>query len=224
MKVYHYTHPSKCREILRGESPGLNPVSFVGRLNDKELYGSFGLLEPRPDNWVNNTYFPDFWDVLKLHMGQILLEVDVYSKSNGVIVVDRGHMAKFNSSLHGLEITYAVPVRYAHDTLEQATEAYIRSGIPISEFLQKSGNPEYALPEVVITEPISSKRILVSQTQPLLEDELQTGGLQIGDEPLVDRPIEERTRNAGFYVRSIPELQGWFERYIPRMESEPAPK
>ena len=53
----------------------------------------------------------------------------------------------------------------------------------------------------------------MSRTQPLLEEELRTDGPQIGDEPQEDRPIEERIKNAGFYLRSIPELQCWFDKY-----------
>lgn len=224
MKLYHYTHPRKCVEILRGESSGLNPISVVSSLEGNELYGSFALLEPQPDNWVNNKYFPDFWDRLKSHMGQILLEIGINPSEDGVIIVDRGHMVKFNSSLPGGSVTSNVPQQFDHDTLEKAMEAYVQSGIPILNYLEKSGDSPYVLPEAVITRPISSKRIYVSQTQPLLEDELQTGGLQIGDELPEDRPIEDRIRNAGFYLKSIPELQGWFEGYRKKMESEPAPK
>ena len=224
MKLYHYTHPRKCVEILKGEPPGLNPISVVSSVEGRELYGIFALLEPQPDNWVNNPYFPDFWNRLKSHIGQILLEVDVNPSSDGVIVVDRGHMVKFNSSLPGGSVTSNVPHQFNHDTLEQAMEAYVLSGIPILDYLEKSGDSPYVLPEAVITRPISSKRIHVSRTQPLLEEELQTGGLQIGDEPPEDRPIEDRIKNAGFYVRSIPELQGWFKGYKEKMESEPAPK
>jgi hypothetical protein len=224
MKLYHYTHPSKCLEILRGESPGLNPVSVVSSAEGRELYGSFALLEPQPDNWINNAYFPDFWNRLINHMGQILLEVDVNPSSDGVIVIDRGHMVKFNSSLPGGSVTSNVPQQFDHETLEQALDAYVQSGIPILDYLQKSGDSPYVLSEAAITRPIFSKRIHVSGTQPLLEDELRTGGLQIGDIPPEDRPIEDRIRSARGYVKSIPELQGWFEGYRERMKSEPAPK
>ncbi len=224
LQLYHYTHPRKCVEILRGESPGLSPISVINSLKGNELYGSFALLESLPDNWVNNTYFPDFWDRLKSHMGQILLEVDVNPKSDGVNVVDRGHMVKFNSSLPRGNITSNVPQQFDHNTLEQAMEAYVQSGIPILGYLEKSGDFLYVLPEAVITKPISSKRILVSQTQPLLEEELRTGGIQIGDKLPEDRLMEDRIRNAGFYVKRIPELQGWFAKYKERMISLPALK
>ena len=224
MKLYHYSHPKKCVEILRGKSQGLNPISVCGSVNGNELYGSFALLEPQPDNWVNNAYFPDFWGMLKIHMGQILLEVDTNPISDGVLVVDRGHMVKFNSSLPGVNVTSNVPLQFDHDTLEQAMVAYVQSGIPILDYLEKSGDSLYVLPEAVITKPVFSKRILVSKTQPLLEEELKTGGLQIGDEPPEDRPIEVRIRNAGFYVKEIPELQGWFDWYRERMKSELVPK
>lgn len=228
MELYHYTHPSKCVEILRGESPGLNPTSIVGSLNGNELYGSFALLEPQPDNWINNVYFPDFWSRLKSHMGQILLEVDVDPKSDGVIVVDRGHMVRFNSPLPGRSVTSNVPQQFDHNTIEQAMEAYVESGIPILDYLEMSEDFPYVLPEAIITKPIPSKRIHVSKTQPLLEEELRTGGLQISaigdDEPPEDRPIEDRIENAGFSVKGIPELQDWFVEYKERMESELAPK
>ena len=160
MKLYHYTHPRKCVEILRGKSPELNPVSFVGRLNDKELYGSFALLNPQPNDWVNNIYFPDFWNRLKLHMGQILLEVDVNPPSEKVIVVDRGHMVKFNSDLPGGNVISNVPQQFNHATLEQTMKAYIQSGIPILDYLKKSEGSLYILPEVIITIPISLKKIM----------------------------------------------------------------
>ena len=156
-------------------------------------------------------------------MGQILLEVEINPETDGVIMVDRGHMVKFNSSLPGGRITSNVPQQYDHNTLEQAMEAYVRSRIPLLDYLEKSRGSPYLLPEAVITKPISSKRILVSQTQPLLEEELQTGGLQIGDEPPEDKPIEDRIRNAGFYVNDIPELQGWFVKYKERMKSRASP-
>ena len=136
--------------------------------------------------------------------------------------MDRGHMVKFNSSLPGEHVPSNVPRQFNHNNIEQAMEAYVQGRIPILDYLEKSGDSPYVLPEAVITKPISSKRIHISQTQPLLEDELQTGGLQIGDEPQEDRPIEDRIRNAGSYVKKFPELQGWFKGYRKRMESEPA--
>ena len=218
MKLYHYTHPSKCIEILRGESPGLNPVSVISSLKGNELYGSFTLLESLPENWVNNAYFPDFWNKLKLHMGQILLEVDVNPKSDGAIIIDRGHMVKFNSSLPEGSFTLNVPQQFNHNTLEQAVEAYVQSGIPLLNYLERSKDFLHVLPEAIITKPVSSKRIIISRTQPLLEEELQDGGLQIGDEPPKDILIEDRIKIARAYVKKIPELQDWFLEYKERME------
>lgn len=220
MKLYHYTHPSKCVEVLHGESQELSLNSLVGRLKCNEIYGAFTLLEPQPDNWINNSDFPDFWSRLKSHMGQILLEININPESDKVIVLDRGHLVKFNSSLPGGSISSNVPQQYAHETREKAEEAYVGSRVLLMKYLQESETFQYALPEAVITKPVPSKRIVVSQTQPLLEEELLTDGVTIGDEPPKEQPIEERIRIAGYYVRRIPELDSWFVEYKERIKTE----
>src|SRR4051812_37096654 len=82
MKIYHYASVHDWRGIregswLSGNEPGLAAGLRVCQNNfeDEGARDSavFGLLEPEPSSWVNNTEFPLAWRELMRNVGRVLL-------------------------------------------------------------------------------------------------------------------------------------------------------
>lgn len=107
IKVYHYTAFNKLGSVLGdmvepGRQPGLELGTAIGRVsypaaNTRAVYC---LLEPTPENWVNNPNFPVTWRNLVRNIGIMgygkwLLEVNVDSHSNKVLVGDRAHLKEY---------------------------------------------------------------------------------------------------------------------------------
>lgn len=180
MKIYHYTSFSKIGGILGkwpGEVCGLEPRSSIGLpFSGLDLPKAvFGLLEPSPENWVNNPHFPVTWRKLIYnlqvmnHDGAVLLEVEVDGLNDKAFVAEEAHIEGY------LYVDKAnIPNEFLHESQREAEEAYLGSMISINEYVEKhrAEGWGYSLPEVVVLNPIPFGRIAVSSQQPLLEDDL----------------------------------------------------
>lgn len=181
VKVYHYTDFSKVGQILgkfqdTGESLGLEPRAYIGQTFGpaREKPASFAFLEPVPGTWINNKYFPLTWKTLVhdfgiLDNGKLLLEISINPQIDEVYVGDRSHL---EGVLYPDKTD--IPEKYLHKSLEEGEQKFMESLIPLGEYLerQKRGEDAYLLPEVVIFNSIPIERIRVSETQPLIEEDL----------------------------------------------------
>jgi hypothetical protein len=205
MKVYHYTHPQNCKKILK-DNDGMQPTSIIGN----NEYVTFALLNPLPKEWTENKYFKNAWPTLKLHVGQILLKLEIDQTSDNVYVIERAHMMNFNSIVNQ-NVHKNIPHQYRHETYQKALDDYIGSKIQLDTYLKE--NPHFELPEVIVHKTIPRDKISVSDTQPFLEENLITGGLVIGNMPPKKRSLSQRKISANHYLQSIPELLNWFKGY-----------
>jgi hypothetical protein len=76
MKVYHYTGVDDWERIKMGapqvnREPSLKVGRSLGKKDGQEVRAVFGLLEPQPDNWINNEEFNLTWDSLRVSLGGI---------------------------------------------------------------------------------------------------------------------------------------------------------
>lgn len=182
IKVYHYTDFSKVGQILgkiqnTKQVSGLEPRRYIGQVFGpaRERRTTFAFLEPVPNNWVNNEYFPLTWktlvhDLSILDNGKLLLEISTDPQKDEVFVADRSHMegVRYSDKTN-------IPEKYRHKSLEEGEQQFMESAIPLKEYLkrQKRGEILYSLPEVVIFNSIPSDRIVVSESQPLIEEDLK---------------------------------------------------
>lgn len=180
MKVYHYTSFSKIGGILgkhRSRDTGLQPRRKVGMDLPSPDYprAVFALLEPTPNNWVENKDFPDTWNVLVhdlqlMNEGAVLLEIDIDEKDQA-FVGERAHLEGFLT-----EDKTSISDKFAHQDSRVAEGEFIKSQIPLRDYVEKvrAGKLQYSLPEVVIFNTVPPERISVSSQQPLLEQELRS--------------------------------------------------
>jgi hypothetical protein len=164
MKIYHYTSTLSLRQVLGrgGEPSGLVP---------RKQKAIFALLEPTPESWVHNPDFPTIWGKLISYLGPagiVLTEVEIDPLRDNVVVADRAHCEGI------LRPDQDIPSRYLYPSDEEAQEAFDRSKIHILDYLRlcERGELAYSLPEILITNPVASERVSVSNMQPLLEGQL----------------------------------------------------
>lgn len=160
--VYHYTDLGKIGSILGkasfGHPSGLEPITGA----------TYALLEPMPDTWVNNPYFPLIWESLTHHLGQdgkLLLEIDV--DPDEVAVADRGYMEAMR-----YKDKTGIPEQYLHASRDEAQKATVKNGVRLGEYLDRQDELGFSLPEVIIFQHVPLERIRVSAQQPLLEEDL----------------------------------------------------
>jgi len=204
MIVYHYTRLTDWRGIAEGSSksndlPGLAPNMFLANWDPecRKVRASFAFLNPLPPEWISNHEFPYIWATLKSNIGKLLLELTV--DEDRTFVVDWGHREGVLSPDKS-----TVPSRYCHDSEFAAEAAYVKSMIPLKDYLSGNVDSPYSLPEVVIPETIPLSRIAISQQQPLLE------------EMLGKVPEGSFRRYRLREIMDIPQLKGWYSGYLER--------
>lgn len=142
MKVFHYPNFDLWKQIKNGSvksrgKPGLGATICLGKVGFEawETCGTFGLLEPVPDSWRNNTHFFYVWDFLKNHVsgnGEALLLAIEVDKGLPVQVADWGHKEGFLT-----ENKIDIPERFRHASQRESERAYIESLVPLEEYLQR---------------------------------------------------------------------------------------
>ena len=206
MMLYHYSHLKDQIGIQEGSwkssgKPGLGATLRLGTTYPpaRDFSAVFCHLSPLPKSWISNSEFPGIWQHFRSDMGTVLLEIYVdENKDSEIFVVDRGHVEGF------LFINKErVPQRYLHQTREEAEKAYFDSRIPLRDYLAKSGEIGFSLPEVVIEHDVPLEQIRISSEQPLLEKNIREG-----------RSVKELQHVA----QDIPALQEWYKTYQNRME------
>ncbi|MBI3334745.1 hypothetical protein HYZ97_04630 [Candidatus Pacearchaeota archaeon] len=163
--AYHYTSGSLWCFIQ--EAGQLNPTSSVSHLRDTLLpewshnphWYAF-LDSPEPREWVENNRRYDYvWErVLKhVHHGdfQIMLLSWSILPEDKIRVVDWVHMEKARNEVN--DVLY-VPSTRKLPKIEPALRHYIRSAISLEDYMDN-----YALPEIIGSEPISVKRITAQE-------------------------------------------------------------
>jgi len=205
MKVFHYTHFKKWPDIKKGSyrsqnKPGLGACGRMGQEDDEawRTGAICALLEPLPDNWVNNEHFKLTWNYLEHDIGKLLLELDVNPEEDEVFVVDRGHV---EGVLH--DDKKGIPEKYLHTSIATGERAYMETKIPLKEYLEQEKKLKYSLPEVVITEHFPLEKINISEHQPLLEKKLKDYDYD-GNKKLKEMLIKE--------IEEIPELSSWYKK------------
>lgn len=199
MKVYHYSAFDDWREITssRGETqnPGLQASRRIGQEDESALKtrALFALLNPLPEEWINNKYFEEIWGKLRRKVGILLLEIDVDFEKDEAFVLDRGHMEGFL-----YESKASIPEKYLHPSRKAAERAYMESRVPVREYLTRKKELEYAIPEVIFLQNIPLRQVRVSNEQPFIEEELQ-------------RATNEYQRRLILRIQEIPELVSWYE-------------
>lgn len=201
MKVYHYSHLRNWQDIQRGSwksrnEPGLGASRRMGQ-DDMEAWKTgavFALLEPLPDNWVNNQHFKGIWDYFRHDMGTLLLELDIDPEKDQVFVVDRSHV---EGALY--ENKDGIPAEYLHSSKREGERSYMESKIPLKDYLEKAKELGYSMPEVIITENVPLGKIRTSEQQQLIEDELKKYSGEFRQMLIRD-------------IQSIPELYRWYEQ------------
>ncbi len=206
MKLYHYTLPENCDQIMgrsisatAANKKGLIPrTPFDGDKNNRVTYCLF---DPVPGDWVNNKEFPGVFDSLMLSTDGFLLEIKVDLSDGGIFVLDWAILER---------IRRAEPYQFSDDEVDYARIDYHASKIPLSEYLQNP-NLNYGLPEVVITKTILPEMVAVSSEQRMLEKHLE----------YIHRvaPIHSE-RNLQRYA-VVPELQPLIAEYEVRCPSNP---
>lgn len=174
MKVYHYTNTENWSGIKK---TGLSVIpGSIGKFSQgaESTAAAFAFLNPEPGEWMNSSYFPDLWgwfkDLYTTSQRFLLLEMEIDPrKSKGVKVADWAHMESF------LKHTVGIPQKYVHDSAEEAERAYIQTMVSLDKYMDHKREPGFALPEVVITDTIPAKRIILSESQPFLKEFLENG-------------------------------------------------
>lgn len=182
MLIYHYTH----RENWKGISQeGLHS-------------GSYALLEPISQDWLKGP-FPDYWEILKHRIGDILLKIDVHPLDESIFVQDYGHWAGYERNYILRNLSHP-PERYNHTDGEIAYKQIEQSIINLNEYLAKRDEYNYVLPEVYISSAIPSEYVFLSAQQPLIEERLWP--TKLGKKLCLWR-----------LQKDVPELAPWIERY-----------
>lgn len=157
----HYTGLREYESILTGKGygkTGLHPIKrFIplcdGKGLPEKVYDCviFGLLEPNPESWINNTEFNNIWDYLlgdiTSKSGKTVLLKAKLQPTDDAFVVDRGC----------IERVLYVPSdsRYPDKNLmREAYKKYWNSRVPVFDY--EGG---HSLPELVVFSPIELSRI-----------------------------------------------------------------
>ena len=203
MKVYHYASVRDWKDIKKGsyrsnDQPGLGASRRVGQ-DDMDAWNTaavFCFLDPIPPEWVGNEHFKLTWDAIKHDIGgRMLLEIDVDEKDQ-VFVIDRGLAEGFL-----YEDKKDIPGQYIFPTRREGESAYLKSKVPLKEYLERRKEYNYTLPEVIITGHVPLEKIKISELQPILEEDLK----KYKNTPAI---IEGTMRD----INSIPELRVWYEK------------
>jgi hypothetical protein len=204
MNVYHYARARDWKEIKKGSYrsgglPGLGARHRVGT-EDVDAWNTgavFCFLDPIPPEWVHNEHFKLTWDAIKHDIGgRMLLEINLPDDDSNSFVIDRG-LAE--SPLYKDKST--IPEQYIFTNRREAESAYLRSKIPLKEYLEKREQFNFSLPEVIITEHVSLDKIKISDKQPLLDEDLE----KYKNAPAIMRSIMSD-------INSIPELLEWYRK------------
>jgi hypothetical protein len=204
MKVYHYARARDWKDIKNGSYksrglPGLGASHRVGK-EDMDAWNTgavFCFLDPVPQEWVHNEHFKLTWDAIKHDIGgRILLEINVPDEDANVFVIDRG-LAEgvLYKDVRG------IPEKYLFPTRKEAESAYLKSKIPLKEYLEKRNEFNFTLPEVIITEHVPFDKIKISEQQPFIESDLE----KYKNTPVF---MEDIMRD----INSIPELAEWYKK------------
>ncbi|OGY85666.1 MAG: hypothetical protein A2233_05630 [Candidatus Kerfeldbacteria bacterium RIFOXYA2_FULL_38_24] len=202
MKVYHYSHLSNWQNIQRGSwksdnKPGLGAYRRIGQ-DDMEACNTkavFALLEPLPDNWINNEHFKGVWDYFRYDIGTLLLEIEIDPEKDQIFMADRGHV----EGVLYYEDKEGIPEKYLHPSRREGERSYMESKIPLKDYLEKAKDLRYSMPEVIITEDVPLEKIRISEQQPLIEDELRKCGEKFRQMLIRD-------------IQSVPELSQWYKQ------------
>ncbi len=207
--VFTYSRPEAFGSIKK---EGLIPQSRLIPGTDSKL-GIFGLLDPQPAEWVNNTRYPRVWNRLVSHLtplswdpykvqgGDLLLELSVDPQKMAAYILDWAPMEEYEITRGELERqlvhaeAYGQRVEYNKCCLVRA-QSRLRaqqlrrsSMIPLTNYLELRPDERLervSLPEVVILEPVPAVLIKVCSQQPLLLRRLKsTGQDTIGEIQLV---------------------------------------
>lgn len=200
MKIYHYADIERWNRRTMtnkrtGEDVGLKPRKRMGKDDEKasETLGLFGLFSPQPKEWFDNQDFPQVWLDLKSHVGSMLVEIEVDENDPDVYVVDWAPREYFL-----LQESEGRKGEQRRD----AEAAYMDSMIKLKDYLARREVLNYSLPEVVFTKEVKPEQIKVSETQPLLEEELSKA-----------REGSEWRRSLERDISLVPELQAWYQKY-----------
>lgn len=204
MKVYHYARARDWEEIKNGSYrsgglPGLGASHRVGRedAGASSTGAVFCFLDPVPPEWVHNEHFKLTWGAIKHDIGgRMLLEITIPDEDLNTFVLDRGLaegvLYKDKS---------VVPKQYLFSTRKEAESAYLKSKVPLKEYLEKRQQFNFSLPEVIITEHVPFDKIRISEQQPLLAENLE----KYKKAPAIMRSIMTD-------INSIPELAEWYRK------------
>ncbi len=206
MKVYHYISLKDWKNVKNGswqsaDKPGLS-MNRIGRVNKEasETAAIFALLDPMPNEWVDNKKYPDIWGYLKRDVGSLLLEINIKEDDLNIYVIDRGYMENF---------LYKEGANDDNEGREIAENNYVKSKIRLSEYLKNKDKLKFILPEIIFTEKIPFEKISISKEQPLLEEEFMENIPKTATEL-----IKLRERDKSTIRREIPELSEWYTKFF----------
>lgn len=183
MKIYHYTKFEKWNKLDQqyqanksDHTISLEPRSLQslhGEVMDERAItrATFGLLEPVPQEWTENKFFPTLWDYFVGTRGDLLLEIDIAEDDPNVLVGDAGFIEGFLYREHQKELN--IPPEYYTEDPQVAFNRYQKSLITLAEYDVRK--PKYLVPEVQIRENVHLDRVRISHIQPILEKELGLG-------------------------------------------------
>jgi len=177
MKVYHYSRLENWRDIAceqDGKKTGLIPGIRLGEQykGASERSAIFALLQPKPNGWTHCPDFPEGsspWESLMRNVGKLLLEIDVDPAQTSV--VEWGHREGYLRGA-GHNPDFTVPSRFAHQTRLEAETAYVKSIVPLQQYVNEE--MQYVIPEVLIEEHVPMERVHVSADQSVLRENIQS--------------------------------------------------
>ncbi len=175
MNVYHYTSFGDWRQVktgswMSGDIPGLaNSRRVCKNLHSEEgaTDGAvFGLLEPEPKAWTENTDFPLAWQYLVRHVGGLLVSYEptdeIVEKSH---IIDWSHMERF----HGGHKDDLGKPEDPNDSRIEAERSYWGSRVPLSDYIDNPNVVDsFALPEVISQCIIPYDLIQIEKVQPMV--------------------------------------------------------
>lgn len=180
MKIYHYTSLDSWPGIKHGswksrDEPGLGPHLRVCKDNFEDEGARdgavFGLLEPEPLSWKDNTDFPDVWRSLMLNVGRLLL---AYEASDELVdssyIIDWSHMEQMLGG-HKEDFGKKREKQITREDRRSAEKLYWGSRIPLADYIENPGVLSgVALPEVITMCRVPFDYIEIADTQPRLND------------------------------------------------------